>query len=76
VNRLRANAVSRLVLKVPANEDDRAEIGKGHEFPTQLFYEISKYAAGLIFDVLEVPGQDSGPQKNQNPPERASSGPV
>jgi len=23
--------------KVPVNEDDRAEIGKGHEFPTQLF---------------------------------------
>ena len=39
--------------KVPVNEDDRAEIGKGHEFPTQLFkshynmptYEISKYAS-------------------------------
>ena len=35
------------------NEDDRAEIGKGHEFPTQLFkshynmptFEISKYAS-------------------------------
>jgi hypothetical protein len=23
--------------KVPVNEDDRMEIGKGHEFPTQLF---------------------------------------
>jgi hypothetical protein len=39
--------------KVPVNEDDRAEIGKGHEFPTQLFkshynmptFEISKYAS-------------------------------
>jgi len=39
--------------KVPVNEDDRAEIGKGHEFPTQLFkshynmpaYELSKYAS-------------------------------
>ena len=39
--------------KVPVNEDDRAEIGKGHEFPTQLFkshynmptYEISKYCS-------------------------------
>ena len=39
--------------KVPVNEDDRQEIGKGHEFPTQLFkshynmptYEISKYAS-------------------------------
>ena len=39
--------------KVPVNEDDRMEIGKGHEFPTQLFrshynmptYEISKYAS-------------------------------
>ena len=39
--------------KVPVNEDDRAEIGKGHEFPTELFkshynmptYEISKYAS-------------------------------
>ena len=39
--------------KIPVNEDDRAEIGKGHEFPTQLFkshynmptYEISKYAS-------------------------------
>ena len=39
--------------KVPVNEDDRAEIGKGHEFPTQLFkshynmptHEISKYAS-------------------------------
>ena len=38
--------------KVPMYEDDRAEIGKGHEFPTQIFkshynmptYEISKYA--------------------------------
>jgi len=37
--------------KVPVNEDDAAEIGKGHEFATQLFkshynmpaYEISKY---------------------------------
>jgi len=35
------------------NEDDRAEIGKGHEFPTQLFrshynmppFELSKYAS-------------------------------
>ena len=42
--------------KVPVNEDDRAEIGKGHEFPTQLFkshynmptYEISKYASSEI----------------------------
>ena len=39
--------------KVPVNEDDRAEIGKGHEFPTQLFkshynmptFEVSKYAS-------------------------------
>jgi len=39
--------------KVPVNEDDRAEIGKGHEFPTELFkshynmptYEISKYCS-------------------------------
>jgi len=39
--------------KVPVNEDDRAEIGKGHEFPTQLFkshynmptHELSKYAS-------------------------------
>jgi len=39
--------------KVPVNEDDRAEVGKGHEFPTQLFkshdnmptFEISKYAS-------------------------------
>jgi hypothetical protein len=39
--------------KVPVNEDDRAEIGKGHEFPTALFkshynmptFEISKYAS-------------------------------
>ena len=39
--------------KVPVNEDDRAEIGKGHEFPTQLFrshynmppFELSKYAS-------------------------------
>jgi len=39
--------------KVPVNEDDRAEVGKGHEFPTQLFkshynmptYEISKYCS-------------------------------
>ena len=39
--------------KVPVNEDDRAEIGKGHEFPTELFkshynmptYEITKYAS-------------------------------
>jgi hypothetical protein len=39
--------------KMPMNEDDRTEIGKGHEFPTQLFkshyampvYEISKYAS-------------------------------
>jgi hypothetical protein len=39
--------------KVPVNEDDRQEIGKGHEFPTQLFkshynmpaYELSKYAS-------------------------------
>ena len=42
--------------KVPVNEDDRAEIGKGHEFPTQLFkshynmpaYELSKYASSEI----------------------------
>jgi len=42
--------------KVPVNEDDRAEIGKGHEFPTQLFkshynmptFEISKYASSEI----------------------------
>jgi hypothetical protein len=39
--------------KVPVNEDDRAEIGKGHEFPTMLFkshynmpvYEITKYGS-------------------------------
>jgi hypothetical protein len=39
--------------QIPVNEDDRAEIGKGHEFPTQTFkshynmptYEISKYAS-------------------------------
>jgi hypothetical protein len=39
--------------KVPVNEDDRAEVGKGHEFPTALFkshynmpsFEISKYAS-------------------------------
>jgi hypothetical protein len=39
--------------KIPVNEDDRAEIGKGHEFPTQLFrshynmppFELSKYAS-------------------------------
>ena len=42
--------------KVPVNEDDRAEVGKGHEFPTQLFkshynmptFEISKYASSEI----------------------------
>ena len=42
--------------KAPVNEDDRAEIGKGHEFPTQLFkshynmptYEISKYASSEL----------------------------
>ena len=42
--------------KVPINEDDRAEIGKGHEFPTQLFkshynmptFELSKYASSEI----------------------------
>jgi hypothetical protein len=39
--------------KVPVNEDDRQEIGKGHEFATQLYkshmnmptYELSKYAS-------------------------------
>ncbi|MGB7718884.1 MAG: hypothetical protein WBL65_03225, partial [Bryobacteraceae bacterium] len=42
--------------KIPVNEDDRAEVGKGHEFPTQLFkshynmptFEISKYASSEI----------------------------
>jgi hypothetical protein len=42
--------------KVPVNEDDRAEIGKGHEFPTALFkshynmptYEISKYCSSEL----------------------------
>jgi len=42
--------------KVPVNEDDRAEVGKGHEFPTQLFkshynmptFEISKTLVEIL----------------------------
>jgi hypothetical protein len=61
--------------KVPVNEDDRAEIGKGHEFPTQLFkshynmptYEVSKYASSEIlawamaFSLGNVTVSGSGP---------------
>ena len=61
--------------KVPVNEDDRAEIGKGHEFPTQLFkshynmpaYELSKYASSeflawaLSFSMGNVVVSGSGP---------------
>jgi len=57
------------------NEDDRAEIGKGHEFPTQLFkshynmpaYELSKYASSeflawaLSFSMGNVVVSGSGP---------------
>ena len=61
--------------KVPVNEDDRAEIGKGHEFPTQLFkshynmpaFEISKYASSeflawaMSFALGNVAVSGSGP---------------
>jgi hypothetical protein len=61
--------------KVPVNEDDRAEIGKGHEFPTQLFkshynmpaYELSKYASSeflawaMSFSMGNVVVSGSGP---------------
>jgi len=61
--------------KVPVNEDDRAEIGKGHEFPTQLFkshynmpaFEISKYASSeflawaMSFGLGNVTVSGSGP---------------
>src|SRR5580693_10052915 len=61
--------------KVPVNEDDRAEIGKGHEFPTQLFkshynmptYELSKYASSEVlawamsFGLGNVTVSGSGP---------------
>ena len=61
--------------KVPVNEDDRAEIGKGHEFPTQLFkshynmptYELSKYASSeflawaMAFGLGNVTVSGSGP---------------
>src|ERR1035438_9485648 len=61
--------------KVPVNEDDRAEIGKGHEFPTQLFkshynmpaYELSKYASSeflawaMSFSMGNVVMSGSGP---------------
>jgi hypothetical protein len=61
--------------KVPVNEDDRAEIGKGHEFPTQLFkshynmptFEISKYASSeflawaMAFSMGNVVVSGSGP---------------
>ena len=61
--------------KVPVNEDDRAEIGKGHEFPTQLFkshynmpaFEISKYASSeflawaMSFALGNVTVSGSGP---------------
>jgi hypothetical protein len=61
--------------KVPVNEDDRAEIGKGHEFPTQLFkshynmptYELSKYASSeflawvMAFSLGNVTLAGSGP---------------
>jgi hypothetical protein len=61
--------------KVPVNEDDRAEIGKGHEFPTQLFkshynmptYEISKYASSeflawvMAFSLGNVTLSGTGP---------------
>ena len=57
------------------NEDDRAEIGKGHEFPTQLFkshynmptFEISKYASSeflawaMSFSLGNVTVSGSGP---------------
>ena len=61
--------------KVPVNEDDRAEIGKGHEFPTQLFrshynmppFELSKYASSeflawaMCFSLGNVTLTGSGP---------------
>jgi hypothetical protein len=61
--------------KAPVNEDDRAEIGKGHEFPTQLFkshynmpaYEISKYASSeflawvMAFSLGNVVMSGTGP---------------
>jgi hypothetical protein len=61
--------------KVPVNEDDRAEIGKGHEFPTALFrshynmptYEVSKYASseilawGMAFSLGNVVVTGTGP---------------
>jgi len=61
--------------KVPVNEDDRQEIGKGHEFPTELFkshynmptYEISKYASSeflawvLAFALGNVSVAGTGP---------------
>src|ERR1039457_526901 len=61
--------------KVPVNEDDRAAIGKGHEFPTQLFkshynmpaYELSKYASSeflawaMSFSMGNVVVSGSGP---------------
>jgi hypothetical protein len=61
--------------KVPVNEDDAKEIGKGHEFPTQLFkshynmptYEISKYASSeflawvMSFSLGNVVVSGSGP---------------
>ena len=61
--------------KVPVNEDDRMEIGKGHEFPTQLFkshynmptYELSKYASSeflawaTAFSLGNVTLSGSGP---------------
>ena len=61
--------------KIPVNEDDRAEIGKQHEFPTAVFrshynmpvYEISKYASseilawGMAFSLGNVVLSGSGP---------------
>ena len=61
--------------KVPVNEDDAKEIGKGHEFATQLFkshynmpaYEISKYASSQLlawitsFGLGNVTMSGSGP---------------
>ena len=61
--------------KVPVNEDDRAEIGKGHEFPTQLFkshynmptYEISKYASSQFLAFVTAFGLGNVTLTGTNP---------
>ena len=76
--------------KVPVNEDDRAEIGKGHEFPTALFkshynmptYEISKYASseilawGMAFSLGNVVVTGTGPYNYVVVPALGSTNPT